>query len=176
LYDANHTKNEATRRFSRIFAVKKTTRNTRTRRTNTADRAQNLSMHHGHVSVPVSTVSFEWNIQTRLHLHINEKEKRTRGRMSQRFEITATPAMCMVLYLDRRDVAEPLSSYPHPPHSIERCFYMCGPSLCSRLVVKKRFETFTTFFPPAPSTAENAPKVKQGKMEKRVTTFFFSEV
>ena len=55
---------------------------------------------------------------------------------------------------------------------------MCGLSFCSRLVVEKHFETFTTFFPPAPSTAENAPKVKQGKMEKRVTTFFprrFSE-
>ena len=53
---------------------------------------------------------------------------------------------------------------------------MCGPSFCSRLVVEKHFETFTTFSPPAPSTAENAPKVKQGKMEKRVTTFFPSEV
>ena len=49
---------------------------------------------------------------------------------------------------------------------------MCGPSFCSRLVVEKHFETFTTFSPPASSTAENAPKVKQGKMEKRVTTLF----
>ena len=80
------------------------------------------------------------------------------------------------LYLNRRGVAEPLSVRPHQPHSTERCFYMCGPSFCSRLVVEKHFETFTTFFPPAPSTAENAPKVKQGKMEKRVTTFFSPEV
>ena len=64
----------------------------------------------------------------------------------------------------------------HTLHPEERCFYMCGPSFCSRLVVEKHFETFTTFFPPAPSTAENAPKVKQGKMEKRVTTFFSPEV
>jgi hypothetical protein len=42
-------------------------------------------------------------------------------------------------------------------------------------VVTYRFETFITSFPPAPSTVETAPKVKQGKMEKRVTTFFFSE-
>ena len=80
------------------------------------------------------------------------------------------------LYFDRRDVAEPLSVHPHQSQSTERCFYMCGPSFCSRLVVEKHFETFTTFFPPAPSTAENAPKVKQGKMEKRVTTFFSPEV
>ena len=96
--------------------------------------------------------------------------------MSQRFEIPTDTVNVRALYHDRRDVAELLSAHPHPPHSMERCFYMCGPSLCSRLVVKKRFETFITFFPPAPSTAENAPKVKQGKMEKRVTTFFFSEV
>ena len=69
-------------------------------------------------------------------------------------------------------VVQPFTDHTYPPHPEYRCFYMCGPSFCSRLVVEKHFETFTTFFPPAPSTAENAPKVKQGKMEKRVTTFF----
>ena len=31
--------------------------------------------------------------------------------------------------------------------------------------VDKHFETFKTFFPSAPLTAENTPKVKQGKMK-----------
>jgi hypothetical protein len=38
--------------------------NTRPRCTNTAERAQNMSIHHDRVSVPVCTVSFEWNMQT----------------------------------------------------------------------------------------------------------------
>ena len=139
-----------------------------------------MSMHHDHVSVPVcpypfvrfpSSGTFKADFTCR-----SKRSKRTRGRKSQGFEITTDTVNVRALYHDRRDVAELLSAHPHPPHSMERCFYMCGPSLCSRLVVKKRFETFITFFPPAPSTAENAPKVKQGKMEKRVTTFFFSEV
>ena len=109
-----------------------------------------------------------------------KKSKPERGQnVSQRLEITnhsKNTSNAHALYLDRRGVAEPLSVRPHQPHSTERCLYMCGLSFCSRLVVEKHFETFTTFFPPAPSTAENAPKVKQGKMEKRVTTFFSPEV
>ena len=38
--------------------------NTRARRTNTANRAPNMLMHHGHVSVPVCTISILWNFHT----------------------------------------------------------------------------------------------------------------
>jgi hypothetical protein len=39
--------------------------NTRARRTNTAKRAPNMPMHHGHVSIPVCVISILWNF------HIN---------------------------------------------------------------------------------------------------------
>ena len=38
--------------------------NTRARRTNTANRAPNMLMHHGHVPVPVCTISILWNFHT----------------------------------------------------------------------------------------------------------------
>jgi hypothetical protein len=38
--------------------------NTRARRTNTAKRAPDMPMHHGHVSVLVCTISILWNFQT----------------------------------------------------------------------------------------------------------------
>jgi hypothetical protein len=38
--------------------------NTRARRTNTAKRAPNMLMHHGHVPVPVCTISILWNFHT----------------------------------------------------------------------------------------------------------------
>ena len=38
--------------------------NTRARRTNTANRAPNMPMHHGHVSIPVCTISILWNFHT----------------------------------------------------------------------------------------------------------------
>ena len=38
--------------------------NTRARRTNTAKRAPNMLMHHGHVLVPVCTISILWNFHT----------------------------------------------------------------------------------------------------------------
>jgi hypothetical protein len=38
--------------------------NTRARRTNTANRAPNMLMHHGHVAVPVCTISILWNFFT----------------------------------------------------------------------------------------------------------------
>ena len=39
-------------------------RNTRARRTNTANRAPNMPMHHGHVLVHVCTISILWNSHT----------------------------------------------------------------------------------------------------------------
>ena len=38
--------------------------NTRARRTNTAKRAPNMLMHHGHVHVPVCTIFILWNFHT----------------------------------------------------------------------------------------------------------------
>ena len=38
--------------------------NTRARRTNTANRAPNMLMHHGHVPVRVCTISILWNFYT----------------------------------------------------------------------------------------------------------------
>ena len=38
--------------------------NTRARRTNTANRAPNMLMHHGLVSIPVCTISILWNFHT----------------------------------------------------------------------------------------------------------------
>ena len=38
--------------------------NTRTRRTNTANRAPNMLMYHRHVAVPVCTISILWNFHT----------------------------------------------------------------------------------------------------------------
>ena len=38
--------------------------NTRARRTNTANRAPIMPMHHSHVSVPVCTISILWNFHT----------------------------------------------------------------------------------------------------------------
>ena len=38
--------------------------NTRARRTNTANRATIMLMHHGHVSIPVCTISILWNFHT----------------------------------------------------------------------------------------------------------------
>ena len=40
------------------------TGNTRARRTNTANRAPNMLMHHRHVLVPVCTISILWNFHT----------------------------------------------------------------------------------------------------------------
>jgi hypothetical protein len=37
--------------------------NTRARRTNTANRAPNMLMHHGHVLVHVCTISIMWKFQ-----------------------------------------------------------------------------------------------------------------
>ena len=34
------------------------------RRTNTANRASNMLMHHGHMSIPVCTISIMWNFHT----------------------------------------------------------------------------------------------------------------
>ena len=70
---------------------------------------------------------------------------------------------------------------PTPPiHPTRRSvaftlFYMCGPSFCSRLVVEKHFETFTTFFHQLPrrecAESETGQDGKEG-----VTTFFSPEV
>ena len=38
--------------------------NTRARRTNTANRAPNMPMHHGHGFIPVCTISILWNSHT----------------------------------------------------------------------------------------------------------------
>jgi hypothetical protein len=38
--------------------------NTRARRTNTANRAPNMTMHHRHVAVLVCTISILWNFHT----------------------------------------------------------------------------------------------------------------
>ena len=38
--------------------------NTRARRTNTANRAPNMHMHHGHVTVHVCAISILWNFHT----------------------------------------------------------------------------------------------------------------
>jgi hypothetical protein len=38
--------------------------NTRARRTNTAKRAPNMPMNHGHVTIPVCTISILWNFHT----------------------------------------------------------------------------------------------------------------
>ena len=48
--------------------------NTRTRRTNTAHRAPNVHMHHGHVPVPVCTISILWNFHTNPYLPSNNYE------------------------------------------------------------------------------------------------------
>ena len=39
--------------------------NTRARRTNTANRAPNMPIHHGHVTVLVCTISILWNLHTK---------------------------------------------------------------------------------------------------------------
>ena len=72
---------------------------------------------------------------------------------------------------------QPFTDPTHTPHPEERCFYfyMCGPSFCSRLVVEKHFETFTTFFHQLPrrecAESETGQDGKEG-----VTTFFSPEV
>ena len=38
--------------------------NTRAHRTNTANRAPNMPVHRGHVSIPVCTISILWNFHT----------------------------------------------------------------------------------------------------------------
>ena len=74
-------------------------------------------------------------------------------------------------------VVQPFTDPTHTPHPEERCFYfyMCGPSFCSRLVVEKHFETFTTFFHQLPrrecAESETGQDGKEG-----VTTFFSPEV
>ena len=53
-----------TRHFYPHFNVSWRTGLYAARRTNTAKRAPNMPMHHGHVSIPVCTISILWNFHT----------------------------------------------------------------------------------------------------------------
>ena len=53
--------------------------NTRARRTNTANRAPNMLMHHGHVSIPVCTISILWNFHTNPYYPSKNYELKQQG-------------------------------------------------------------------------------------------------
>ena len=55
--------------------------NTRARRTNTAKRAPNMPTHHGHVPIPVCTISILWNF------HINPYHPSKNYELKQQGEI-----------------------------------------------------------------------------------------
>ena len=123
--------------------------NTRVRRTNTANRAPNTPMHHGHVSVPVCTISILWNFHTNPSQSSRNYELKQQGVGAGETSRTTNYELHGTGWATRAPVAQTLQSVRQTcPCTTAPCLYTfarfpsCGIFAPTRTIpVKQRVET-----------------------------------
>jgi hypothetical protein len=92
--------------------------NTRARRTNTVKRAPNMLMHHGHVCIPVCTISILWNSHTN-PCHPSEnyelQPEGHRRRTTTRTQITSCTARAGQHARPLHKHCKPCANHAHAP-------------------------------------------------------------
>ena len=123
--------------------------NTRTRRTNTANRAPNMLMHHGHVLVPVCTISILWNFHTNPYRPSKNYELKQQCDGAGDTSRTTNYELHNMGWATRAPVAQTLQSVRQTcPRTMATCSYpfarfpSCGIFTPTRTIpMKQRIET-----------------------------------
>ena len=123
--------------------------NTRACRTNTAMRAPNMPMHHGHVAVPICTISILWNFHTNPYYFQSNNELKQQGDGAGETSRTTNYELLKEDWATRAPVAQTLQTVRQTcPCTVATCPYTfarfpsCGIFTSTRTIpVKQPVET-----------------------------------